>query len=289
VREEALGRARAFFDAGEFDRSAALAVEGLAGDPDDPDLLRLAGASALALDEDNASAYFAKLVTIAPDEVGAWRDLGTALLAEGRSAEAIAAFQGALELAPDDVGTLVDLGHAAGAGGAADEAIGYLTHAWERDRANIDVLRSKLEVEQRSGDLEAALATARAVVEQRPDDVAAALDVAELSLACGRLDDAAAAYRRLRRLDSEPGHAVYVLHGLVAVEIRRTEWRRALEVAIEAAEVDRHRGTTDLMAFIAAQLFGPGQIPPPSAAEVDRIISQASAEHRLLHVEPLAF
>jgi tetratricopeptide (TPR) repeat protein len=255
VREEALGRARAFFEAGDFDRSAALAVEGLAGDPDDPDLLRLAGASALALDEDNAAAYFAKLVAVAPDEVGAWRDLGMALLAEGRSEEAVAAFRAALELAPDDV----------------------------------DVLRSKLDVEQRSGDLEAALATARAVVEQRPDDVAAALDVAELSLACGHLEDAAAAYRRLRRLDSEPGHPVYVLHGLVAVEIRRGEWRRALEVAIEAAQVDRHRRTTDLIAFIAARLFGPGQTPPPSAAEVDRIISQASAEHRLLHVEPLAF
>jgi tetratricopeptide (TPR) repeat protein len=289
MREEALRRARALFETGDFDRSAALAVEGLAGDPDDPDLLRLAGASALALDKDDASPYFAQLVAIAPDELGAWRDLGTALLAEGRGEEAIAAFRRALELAPDDVGTLVDLGRAAGAGGAADEAIGCLTRAWERDRTNIDILRSKFEVERRSGDPEAALATAREVLEQRPDDVTAALDVAELSLACGHLDDAAAAYRRLRLLDSEPGHAVYVLHGLMAVEIRRAEWRRALAVAIEAAQVDRHRDTTDLIAFSAAQLFGPGQIPPPSATEVDRIIAQASANHRLLHVEPLAF
>lgn len=159
----------------------------------------------------------------------------------------------------------------------------------QRDRDNIDVLRCKLDVEQRSGRLEAALATAREVLERRPDDVTATLDVAELSLACGRLDDAVAAYQRLRRLDAEAGHAVYAFHGLVAVEIRREEWRRALEVAIEAARADRHRRTTDFIGFIAAQLFGPGRRPPPSVAEVERIISQASAEHRLLHVEPIAF
>jgi tetratricopeptide (TPR) repeat protein len=289
VREEALSRARAAYDAGDFDRSASLALEGLAGDPDDPELLRVAGASTLALDVADASVYFTKLVAVAPNDVAAWRDLGAALLAEGSDNEATAAFRRALELAPNDAGTLVDLGHAAGARGAADEAIGYLERAWERAGDNIDILRSKLDVERRSGRLEAALATARDVLDRRADDVKATLDVAELSLACGRLDDAVAAYRQLRRLDAEPGHAVYAFHGLVAVEIRRQEWRRALEVAIEAARIDRHRRTTDLIAFIAAQLFGPGTTPAPSPAEVDRIMSQASAEHRLLHVEPLGF
>jgi tetratricopeptide (TPR) repeat protein len=287
VRREALSRARAAYEAGDFDRSAELAVEGLAQDPDDPELLRVAGASTLALDADDASVYLAKLVAVAPDDGAGWRDLGAALLAEGRGEEATAAFRRALELAPDDPGTLVDLGHAAGARGAADEAIGYLGRAWDRAPDNVEILRARLDVERRSGRLEAALATARAVLARCPDDVTATLDVAELSLECGRWDDAVAAYRSLRRVDGEPGHAVYAFHGLVAVQIRRQEWRRALEAAVDAARVDRHRRTTDLIAFIAAQLFGPGSTPAPSREDVDRIVAQASAEHRLLHVEPL--
>ena len=286
VREEALSRARASFEAGEYHRSAAIAAEGLVGDPDDAELLRVAGASTLALDSGDASPYFSRLVAVAPDDVAAWRDLGSALLAEGRGEDAAAAFRRALELAPDDPQTLVDLGHATG---RPDEALGYLARAHERDPGNVDVLRAQLAAERRAGRPGAALAAAAEVLERRPEDVMAALDVAELSLACDRLDDAAAAYRRLRTFDAEPGHAVYVHHGLVAVEIRREGWRRALDEAIAAARVDCHRRTTDLVTYVAAQLFGAGETPPPTAQEVEEILAESSAEHRMLHVEPLGF
>jgi tetratricopeptide (TPR) repeat protein len=187
------------------------------------------------------------------------------------------------------VPALIDLGHAAYAQGRTDDAAAYLARAARHEPGNVDVLRSVIAVHRRGGHPEAALETARLLVEQRPEDVGATLEVAELSLELGRPDDAADAYQTLRRIDAEVGHEVYAYHGLIAVELRRQDWRRALSFAIDAARVDRQQRTTDLLAFAAARVFGPTDRPPPAPAQVERIIAESIAEHRVLHVEPLAF
>jgi tetratricopeptide (TPR) repeat protein len=219
----------------------------------------------------------------------ALRAIGDARLSEGLLDDAMAAFEQALELEPGDVATLVDLGHAAYANGQADVALRHLQDAADRDPGNVDLLRSISAVQRRVGRPDDALATAREVARRRAEDPAATLDVAELSLDEGRLDEAVAAFRRLRAIDLEPGHEVFVWHGLLAAEIRRGAWRRALELAVEAAAVDRHRRTTELLAFVTAQVFGPAEDDVPSREGVDHILAESRAEHRLLHVEPLAF
>ena len=84
------------------------------------------------------------------------------------------------------------------------------------------------------GQYEQALAQAQRIAEAEPDDLMAALDVAELSLEVGQLDEAVAAFQRLRELDDVPGHEAYPLHGMIKAEIQREGWQRALALAREA-------------------------------------------------------
>jgi tetratricopeptide (TPR) repeat protein len=240
------------------------------------------------LDGEDAVERAQRLVQARPGDHEAWRALGGALLADGRVQEADDAFQRALELRPGDVGTLIDVGHTAYARGRAEEALDHLELAAQLVPDDSDVLRSLMAMQRRLGRPGEALDAAQALVERRPDDLTATLDLVELTLAEGRLDDAARACRRLRALDAEPGHEVYPCHALVAVELRRGEWRRALDHAIAAARVDRDGRTTDLIAYTAAQVFGPRGRPVPSADEVDELLATSLAEHRALHVEPLA-
>jgi tetratricopeptide (TPR) repeat protein len=207
------------------------------------------------------------------------------LLADGRIEEAEAELGRALAARPGDHATLVDLGHAAYARGRVDEALERLGEAAAQEPG---ALRDLLEIQRRLGRGEAALSTARALAAARPDDVAAVLDLAELSLAAGQLDDAARAYGRLRALDAEPGHEIYAWHALIAVEVRRGAWRRVLDLALEASRVDRERRTTELIAFAAARVFGDADRPACSREEVDRLLRASLAEHRALHAEPLA-
>jgi tetratricopeptide (TPR) repeat protein len=289
VTEEPASRARAHFHAGEYRQSREAAVAALAQHPDDPALLAVAGSSSLELDADDAADYFGRLVDLDPGDAAAWRGLGGALLSRGLVVDAATAFRRALELAPDDVQTLIDLGHTAFARGQADEALAHLHRAAQQDPDNLGVLRSVLEMQRRLGRADEALNTAREMTLRRPGDVAAAIDAAELSLDLGRLDDAADGFQRLRAIDPEPGHELYAYHGLVAVEMRRGEWRHALDYSIDAARADRSGATTDLIAYAAAQLFGASERPTPTREQIEAVIASSLAEHRLLHVEPLAF
>jgi len=285
---ELRNRALAHYEAGEYRHSRAAALEGLARDPDDPQLLRLAATSSMELEVDDAADHFRKLADLQPGDALAWQGLGDALLSRGRVADATAAFRRAVELRPDDVATLIDLGHALHAAGQTEEAVSFLTRAVEREPDNLAVLRSLVEIQRHADHAVKALGVARRLLERRPD-VIATLDVADLSLDLDRLDQATDAYERLRRIDAEPGHEIYALYGLIAIEIRRRDWRRAVGLAVKAARVDRNRRTTDLLAFVTAQLFGARDRPAPSLEEIDRSLAASRAEHRLLHVEPLSF
>ena len=49
---------------------------------------------------------------------------------------------------------------------------------------------------------------------------------------------------------------MYAFHGLIEVELRREDWRRALDLAVDATRVDRAGRTTDILAYVVAQVFG---------------------------------
>ena len=117
----------------------------------------------------------------------------------------------------------------------------------------------------------------------------ATIDAAELNLALGRAENAVLEYSRLTAIDDEPEHEVYAYHGMIQGEIQREQWRRALDLAIEATRVDRYGRTTDLLAYVVTQVFGKADRPAPSRAEVDEALAASQAEHRRLHAEGLGF
>ncbi|MGH3105093.1 MAG: tetratricopeptide repeat protein [Gaiellaceae bacterium] len=229
-----------------------------------------------------------RLVDARPDDGEAWHELGAALLEFDRLGEAADAFARAAELRPQEAAPLIDLAHSRFATGQLDLALLTIQEAVAREPRNASALFSTVELSRMAGRPEEALTAARQIVEAQPDDVSAILDVAELSLELGKLDDASSAFASLRGVEEDPEHEIYAFHGLIEVELRREEWRRALDLAVEAARADRYGRTTDLLAFATAQVFGARDRPAPSRDEVDAALAASRAEHRRLHAEQLA-
>jgi tetratricopeptide (TPR) repeat protein len=191
----------------------------------------------------------------------------------------------ALEADPNDSAALVDLGYLALGAGDVEEATGLFRQALEREPGNIDALRAIATIHGRSGRAEDAFDAASAVADAQPEDPLALLELAEVALDLGRLDEAAYAFQRLRGVDDDPSHEIYAFHGLIDVELRREDWRRALDLAVDATRVDRAGRTTDILAFVVAQVFGESDRTVPERAEVEAALTRSRDEHRRLHLE----
>jgi tetratricopeptide (TPR) repeat protein len=277
--------AMALYERGEFQAARDLAERGLSERPDDVTLLRLAGKAGAELNLADSSTYLSKAVELEPENADAWRELGDALLAEDRLKDATGAFRQAVELRPNDVGSLVQLAHTAYAAGDPEDAIGAVRQAVERDPNSLGARRALLEIYRAARRPEEALAAAEELAESDPTDALAQLDVAELYLTLDHPVDASAAFARLRKIDEDPEHEIYAVHGMIEAEIRRGRWRRALDLAIEATRIDRLGRTTDVLAYVVAQVFGAADRPAPSREEVEEALAASRAEHRRLHEE----
>jgi Flp pilus assembly protein TadD len=263
------------------------ALRGLEHEPDDLELLVLAGQAGLELGEPTAIVHLRRVTDLRPDDAAAWRDLGLALLAVGESEEAAGSLDRALQLDPEDEVAAINLAHVAFARGDRDRGVRLLREVADRT-SDAAAMRSLLEMQREAGDLRAALETAMRLLQHHPDDLLAAIDVAHAYLELEEYDDAVAAFRRLRRLDDEPGHQVFAFHGIIEAEARAGHWRRALDHAIEATAVDRHQLTTDLLATAAAQLFGASEDrEAPPWDELLAALATHRAEHRRMHEHPV--
>jgi len=281
--EEDRDRARRMYDAAEYEQSLAAALEGLNEAPDDAELLVLAGRAGLELDSEDAVEHLHHATELAPDDAAAWHHYGEALATEGRMQEADAAFRRAVELDPDDQGALTHLGHTAVAAGRNEEGVGYLARAADIAHAGAGASTaaiSLVDMYRSFGQYEEALAQAKRLAEAAPDDVLTALDVAELSAATGRLDEARRAFERLREIDDIPGHEAYPLHGLIQVAIQGGEWGRAVELTEQAAAIDPHGLAADVVAFVREQSGEATEQPPPTRTEVEQALTSSLAEYR---------
>lgn len=281
--DQAREQARALFDAGDFERSLEVASQALNDAPDDVELLVVAGRAGIEVDDDAAAGRLRRATELAPDNAGAWHHLGEALAAEGQTPEAEAAFRKAVELDPDDQVALSHLGHTALASGRKEEGVDYLARAADiahGARTPSTASISLVDMYRSFGQYEDALAHARVIAEAAPEDPLASLDVAELSLAVGQLDESRAAFERLRELDDVPGHEAYPLHGMIEVEIRRERWQAASELAAQAAAIEQQGLSADVAGFVREQISGPGEEPAPSRAEVEAALGSSLADYR---------
>lgn len=278
-------QAQGAFASEDFQESYCLALAGLTDQADDPGLLAVAGRAALELGLEEATTYLGRLVKQTPGDATAWRDLGMARLNSADLAGAEQALRTSVQLDPAEPGTRASLGHVAYLGGAVDEADRQLSEAARLVPWDASPLRSLTEMRRLEGRTQAAITAAEELLRRAPEDIAGTMTLAELNLTVGNYDEALAGYRRLCEVDTEMGHAGHIIHGMIEVEIRRERWRRALEHAIMATAIDRHRLTTDLLAFVTGQLFGRGDHPAPPLSEIETRLAARRAEHRRLHAE----
>ncbi len=281
---DAAQRAEAHLQAGEYRASREAALAGLAGAPEDVELLLLAGRAGVELDAEDATEQLRRATELAPEHADAWHHLGEALATEGRMDEARDAFRKAVELNPADKVALSHLGHTSAATGREEEAVGYLSEAAQSMRGASTAAISLVDMYRTLGHYEEALAQAQRIAEAEPEDLVSALDVAELSLEVGQLEEAAAAFERLRALDDVAGHELYPLHGMLAAAIKREDWPRALELAREAPVSDSQGRTLNLIAFIQAQAGEPAE-QAPTREEVDAALSASLSEYRRMHAD----
>ena len=114
-------------------------------------------------------------------------------------AEAEGAFRRAVELDPDDQLALTHLGHTALAAGRREEGVGFLAQAADLAHAASSASISLVDMYRSFGQYDDALVQARRIAESAPEDRLAWLDVAELSLQTGQLDDARSRVRSSAR------------------------------------------------------------------------------------------
>jgi tetratricopeptide (TPR) repeat protein len=255
----ALEQARSHFEVGEFVKAREAAEAGLQSASDDVELLKLAGRAGVETGSDDAVEQLRRVTELQPNSAEAWRDLADALETEGRSDEAGEAFRKVLEIEPDDEAALTALGHEAFQEGKRDDGVSILEQVASRVAGASTAAISLVEMYRTLGQPGEALAAARRVVEADPERPLATLDVAELSLEVGELDDAAEAFARLRDLLEQPEGQVAALQGAVKVELAREDLDRALELARQAGAIDSVGRTAGILAFLEAEV-GAGEI-----------------------------
>ena len=248
-----LEQAQAHFEAGEFAKARSTAIEGLGGAAEDVELLRMAGRAGVETGADDAVEQLQKVAELQPASTEAWRDLGDALAAEGRTEEANDAFRKVLEIDPDDEVALTALGHTAFQAGERGEAVSMLEQVAGRMSGSTAAI-SLVEMYRTLGQPDEALAAARRVAQVAPEQPLYALDVAELALETGEAEEAADAFGRLRALVDLPEDEVGALQGLIKAELARGRTKEALELARQAGAIDTVGRTTGVLAHLEADL-----------------------------------
>jgi len=275
--------ARAQLEAGDYARARETATAGLASAPQDADLLRIAGLAGLELGADDAVDQLRRVTELKPEATSAWHELGDALATEGRTEEATRAFRRALDLNPDDEAAMTHLGHTAFQEGRGDEGVELLERAAGRISGNSTAAISLVEMYRSLGQPEEALAHAVKVFEADPGDRLYALDVAELSLETGKLDDATTALHRLREIVDSEEEEVCALHGMILVELERGDSARALELARDALAIDSVGRTAGVIAHLEVETGSDPTAEEPRDASAARIAGHETDRCRVEH------
>ncbi len=148
---------------------------------------------------------------------------------------------------------MTHLGHTSFQAGEDDVGLKLLERAAERLGGTSTAVISLVEMYRALGKNEEALAAARKASDADPEDSLHALDVAELSLLTGELDDAAEAFAHLRDTLDVPEEEVCALHGMILVELVRGDHERALAYAREAIAIDPVGRTAGVVAHLEVE------------------------------------
>lgn len=279
-------RALAYYRAGNYARCTETAQQALASDPGHVPSLLLKGTALIELGHAEEAAEALRHATrMAPDNADAWQQLGIALVMAGDRTAALEALQTTLTVRPGDAHVLMDAGNLLFTLGRTDEALQAVEQARELLPGDLSILRNLADLYGSLHRHDEARRTVLEILELRPDDVLACGDAAVLGLRLERFDEAADAFRTLRRIDPAPEHEIYAIHGLVMTEVLRRDWRRAIDLIIEATRMDRYDLTTSFLAYISSNLFGTSAAADIPLHDLIARFDAEQRDHRRLHAE----
>ena len=236
-----LGRAEAAM--GRLDAAYAEFQRALQGAPDNPDALYYVGLTAGAL----AQEEYDHLLARAPESARAHQLRGESYEAQGKPAEAEAAYKAALEAGSDSVEVLVALGHLARSNFAwskehVTEARDYYSRALERAPRSYDALYGLGVSEAVAGEHAQAIPRLRRALEEEPDSATARLalgislfETGQVAAAMAELEAAARLEPRMRQAHF---HLARAYHALGRSEEMERAVARFRELAREEQEAN---------------------------------------------------
>jgi tetratricopeptide (TPR) repeat protein len=190
---------QAFLDAERLIRSGRAAdalakyAEALAADPENPTYVAgHAFALGISGDSDGALRGYERAARLSPETHQ--RVYARALEAAGKSQDAIREYEGALQLHPESFELLQELGGVLTRAGKDQQAVMALTRAAAVQPGNLEVRQTLAALQEKAGNLTGAEGTYRQVLDRDPTSVTARGRLAEVLLAQGRGDEAAAVF-----------------------------------------------------------------------------------------------
>jgi tetratricopeptide (TPR) repeat protein len=200
--------------AGKLDRAEALYRKFLRKAPGNPDALHLLGVIAAARgDPDQAIELIGKAVAAVPNFAQGHSNLGNALRAAGRFADACASYRRAITLRPDFAAAHSNLGLALCEQGHFVAAVASCQRAIGLDPRGVEVHTNLGNVLRRMGRLEEAETSLRQAAWLNPGSSDLQINLAELLLELRRFEAAADCYGRAIEIDS---HLVSAHRGLAS-------------------------------------------------------------------------
>src|SRR5580704_176366 len=200
--------------AGKLDRAEALYRKFLRKAPGNPDALHLLGVIAAARgDPDQAIELIGKAVAAVPNFAQGHSNLGNALRAAGRFADACVSYRRAITLRPDFAAAHSNLGLALCEQGHFVDAVASCQCAIGLDPRGVEVHTNLGNVLRRMGRLEEAETSLRQAARLNPGSSDLQINLAELLLELRRFEAAADCYGRAIEIDS---HLVSAHRGLAS-------------------------------------------------------------------------
>lgn len=245
---DALGKAVASFQAGNFQQAEAVCRNVLKAQPDQPDALHLLGIVALQQgNQQSAVDLIEKALGGNPDNASYLSNLGEAYRGLGQLDQAVSTFERSLEIDPDRPEAHCGLGNALLAMGRRSEALARFEQAIRIDPRLAQAHYNKGNALSESGDFDGAAAAYRGAVAINPSFADANFNLGNALSAGGELVAAAAAYEAA--LKAAPYLTIAwhnlgnALRKLGRLEAARKAFSRAVELDASLAGAHLNIGT----------------------------------------------
>ena len=175
-----------------------------------------------------------RLTSHSPALGSGWKALGTAIVMQGRPAEALAPLEKAAALLPDDVETQINYGNLLHELGHLAEAEKCYRRLIDSDPRNAEAHRLLGLTLRDGGELALSEASGRRALELKPDSAEALSNLGSILLAQGRVDEAEQCYRQTLKMRPLLAEAHYDLATMLNGQFRFAEaeagFRRALDM-----------------------------------------------------------